>query len=321
MPPGIGKYPLKAVPVWDGFQKTFPRKGCIMMNKTIKLVCAMLAVLLLAGCAAKNEPILTTAATEPAVETTAETTQAPTETPEPTVGETEPAPSARVLPDGEYIVDFDTDSGMFRANEACNGKGKLTVENGVQTLHVSLQSKKIVNLFPGTAAEAQEPGAVWLEPTVDTVTYSDGLSEEVFGFDIPVASVGEEFDLAIIGTKGVWYDHKVSVLNPIPQAGSYLCAVELSGGSGRASVSSPAVLVSDGETLMATIQWSSPNYTYMIVDDVQYDPIQEEGNSTFRIPVTLDRDIPVSACTVAMSTPHLVEYTLRFDSTTLAQGE
>ena len=321
MPPGIGKYPLKAVPVWDGFQKTFPRKGCIMMNKTIKLVSALLAVLLLAGCGAKNEPILTTAATEPAVETTAETTQAPTETPEPTVGETEPAPSARVLPDGEYIVDFDTDSGMFRANEACNGKGKLTVENGVQTLHVSLQSKKIVNLFPGTAAEAQEPGAVWLEPTVDTVTYSDGLSEEVFGFDIPVASVGGEFDLAIIGTKGVWYDHKVSVLNPIPQAGSFLCAVELSGGSGRASVSSPAVLVSDGETLMATIQWSSPNYTYMIVDDVQYDPIQEEGNSTFRIPVTLDRDIPVSACTVAMSTPHLVEYTLRFDSTTLAKGE
>ena len=291
------------------------------MKKTTKLVSGLLAVLLLAGCGAAGEMISTTAATVTAPETTIETTEAPTETMEPTVQETEPAVSPRVLPDGVYIVDFDTDSGMFRANEACNGKGKLTVENGVQILHVSLQSKKIVNLFPGTAAEAQEPGAVWLEPTVDTVTYSDGLSEEVFGFDIPVASVGGEFDLAIIGTKGVWYDHKVSVLNPIPQAGSYLCAVELSGGSGRASVSSPAVLVSDGETLMATIQWSSPNYTYMIVDDVQYDPIQEEGNSTFRIPVTLDRDIPVSACTVAMSTPHLVEYTLRFDSTTLAQGE
>ena len=139
----------------------------------------------------------------------------------------------------------------------------------------------------------------------------------MYGFDIPVVSVGEEFDLALIGTKGVWYDHKVSVLNPIPRAGSFLCAVELTGGSGRASVSSPAVLVSDGETLMATIQWSSPNYTYMIVGDIQYDPIQQEGNSTFQIPVTLDRDIPISACTVAMSTPHLVEYTLRFDSTTL----
>ena len=290
------------------------------MKKAIHLTSVLLAVLLLAGCGAAGETISTTAATVTAPETTIETTEAPTETMELTVQETEPAVVARVLPDGVYIVDFDTDSGMFRANEACNGKGKLTVENGVQILHVSLQSKKIVNLFPGTAAEAQEPGAVWLEPTVDTVTYSDGLSEEVFGFDIPVASVGEEFDLALIGTKGVWYDHKVSVLNPIPQEGSYTCAVELTGGSGRASVSSPAALVSDGETLMATIVWSSPNYTYMIVDDVQYDPIQEEGNSTFQIPVTLDQDISVSACTVAMSTPHEVAYTLHFDSTTLTRS-
>ena len=226
----------------------------------------------------------------------------------------------RVLPDGVYTVDFDTDSSMFRANEACNGKGTLTVEDGIQTLHVSLQSKKIVNLYPGTAEQAQQAGAQWLEPTVDNVTYSDGYTEDVFGFDIPVASVGAEFDLALIGTKGVWYDHKVSVLNPIPQAGSFLCGVELTGGSGRASVSSPAVLNSDGETLMATIQWSSPNYTYMIVDDVQYDPIQEEGNSTFQIPVTLDQDISVSACTVAMSTPHEVAYTLHFDSTTLTRS-
>lgn len=290
------------------------------MKKTIKFISALLAVLLLAGCGAADAPAATTEATVTATETTAEATEATTEATETTAEVTEPAVSARVLPDGEYIVDFDTDSGMFRANEACNGKGKLTVENGVQTLHVSLQSKKIVNLFPGTAAEAQEPGAVWLEPTVDTVTYSDGLSEEVYGFDIPVVSVGEEFDLALIGTKGVWYDHKVSVLNPIPRAGSFLCAVELTGGSGRASVSSPAVLVSDGETLMATIQWSSPNYTYMMVGDVQYDPIQEEGNSTFRIPVTLDQDISVSACTEAMSTPHLVEYTLHFDSATLTQS-
>lgn len=283
------------------------------MKKTINLLSALLATLLLAGCGAKAAAIATSDATVTFAETTTETTET-------AVQETEPAESARVLPDGEYTVDFDTDSGMFRANEACNGKGILTVENGVQTLHVSLQSKKIVNLFPGTAEQAQEPGAVWLEPTVDTVTYSDGLSEEVFGFDIPVPSLGEEFDLALIGTKGVWYDHKVSVLNPIPQAGSFLCAVELTGGSGRASVSSPAVLDSDGETLMATIQWSSPNYTYMIVDDVQYDPIQEDGNSTFRIPVVLDRDIPVSACTEAMSTPHLVEYTLHFDSVTLTIG-
>ena len=279
------------------------------MKKTIRIIPVLLAVLLLAGCGAPAAPAVTTAPTV-AEETAAVTSATPTQ-------ETEPAVAAKVLPDGEYTVDFETDSGMFRANEACNGKGTLTVKDGVQTLHVSLQSKKIVNLYVGTAEAAQQSGAVWLEPTVDTVTYSDGLSEEVFGFDIPVASVGQEFDLAIIGTKGVWYDHKVSVQNPVPQEGTYTCAVTLSGGSGRASVASPADLVSDGERLTATVQWGSPNYEYMLVDGVQYDPIQTEGNSTFQIPVVLDADMAVSASTVAMSEPHLVEYTLYFDSATL----
>ena len=232
--------------------------------------------------------------------------------------ETEPEKAPRVLPDGVYTVDFKTDSSMFRANEACDGKGTLIVSGGVQTLHVSLRSTNIVNLYVGTAEDAQKPGAVLLEHTVDTVTYSDGLSEEVFGFDVPVASVGQEFDLALIGTKGVWYDHRVSVQNPVPQEGTYTCEVALSGGSGRASVTSPAKLVSDGKTLTATIEWSSPNYEYMIVDGTQYDPIQTEGNSTFEIPVTLDTVLAVSASTVAMSQPHLVDYTLYFDSASLA---
>lgn len=279
------------------------------MKKTIRIIPVLLAVLLLAGCGTPTTPAVTAAPTV-AEETAAVTSATPTQ-------ETEPAVAAKVLPDGEYTVDFETDSGMFRANEACNGKGTLTVKDGVQTLHVSLQSKKIVNLYVGTAEAAQQSGAVWLEPTVDTVTYSDGLSEEVFGFDIPVVSVGQEFDLAIIGTKGVWYDHRVSVQNPMPQAGEYTCEVTLNGGSGRASVASPAELTSDAETLTATIQWSSPHYEYMIVDGVQYDPIQTEGNSTFEIPVTLDAELAVSALTVAMSEPHLVEYTLYFDSATL----
>ena len=280
------------------------------MKKTMRIIPALLAVLLLAGCGASAAPAGTTSPTT-AEETVADIAATPTQ-------ETEPAVAAKVLPDGEYTVDFETDSGMFRANEACNGKGTLTVKNGIQTLHVSLQSKKIVNLYVGTAEDAQQSGAVWLEPIVDTVTYSDGLSEEVFGFDIPVVSVGQEFDLAIIGTKGVWYDHRVSVRNPVPQAGDYTCAVTLTGGSGRASITSPAELTSDAETLTATIQWSSPYYEYMIVDGVQYDPIQQEGNSTFQIPVVLDADMTVSASTIAMSEPHLVEYTLYFDSTTLA---
>lgn len=102
--------------------------------------------------------------------------------------------------------------------------------------------------------------------------------------------------------------------------GKYTIEVTLSGGSGRASVESPATLVINGETITATIVWSSPYYEYMLIDGAQYDPIQTEGNSTFEIPIVLDEDMAISASTIAMSEPHLVEYTLHFDSSTI-KGE
>ena len=118
------------------------------------------------------------------------------------------------LEDGIYSADFETDSSMFRVNETCDGKGKLTVQDGKMTIHISLTSQSIVNLFPGTAEDAQKDGAELLLPTVDTVTYEDGISEEVNGFDVPVPALDEPFNLALIGTKGKWYDHEVIVSNP-----------------------------------------------------------------------------------------------------------
>ena len=126
----------------------------------------------------------------------------------------EEASDTQDLEDGVYIVDFNTDSSMFHTNEACEGKGQLTVEDGKMTLHISLVSKNIVNLFPGLAEDAQKDDAELLQPTTDTVTYKDGLSDEVYGFDVPVEALDQDFDLAIIGTKGKWYDHTVSVSNP-----------------------------------------------------------------------------------------------------------
>jgi len=102
--------------------------------------------------------------------------------------------------------------------------------------------------------------------------------------------------------------------------GTYTVAVALSGGSGRASVESPASITVQGDKMTATIVWSSPFYEYMLIDGIQYDPIQTEGNSTFEIPIILDEDMAVSASTIAMSEPHLVEYTLHFDSSTI-KGE
>ena len=235
------------------------------------------------------------------------------------------AAETAALPDGVYTAEFDTDSSMFHANEACDGKGTLTVENGQMTFHVSLASTHIVNLYLGKASDAADHEADWLQPTTDTVTYSDGTSEEVYGFDIPVSAVDADFDLAILGTKGKWYDHVVSVRNAVQQAGTaapadgtYTCDVTLEGGSGRAPVESPAALtVADGK-MAATIVWSSPNYDYMIVDGEKYLPTNTEGNSTFEIPVSaLDTALDVTADTVAMSTPHEIEYTLTFSSASL----
>ena len=119
------------------------------------------------------------------------------------------------LEDGTYSAEFTTDSSMFHVNEANDGKGVLTVKNGKMTIHISLSSKNVLNLYAGFATDAEKAGASVLQPTIDTVTYSDGTSEEVNGFDVPVPAIGKEFDLALVGTKGTWYDHKVSVSNPV----------------------------------------------------------------------------------------------------------
>ena len=236
-------------------------------------------------------------------------------------------PAEPALADGVYTADFNTDSSMFHVNEACEGKATLTVENGQMSIHISLPSKSIQNLFCGTAEDARKDGAALLQPTTDTVTYSDGLSEEVNGFDIPVPALDEEFDVAIIGTKGKWYDHKVSVTNAVLKEddaaapaetladGTYTIAVTLEGGSGKASIQSPCTLtVADGK-MTATIVWSSSHYDYMLVDGERCDVLSTENGSTFEIPVAaLDTPLAVVGDTTAMSTPHEIDYTLTFDA-------
>lgn len=125
--------------------------------------------------------------------------------------------SQNTLADGTYTAEFTTDSPMFHVNEANDGKGTLTVKDGKMTIHVSLASKNIVNLFYGKAADAKKDGASLIQPTTDTVKYSDGTTEEVYGFDIPVPAIDQEYSVALVGTKGTWYDHQVKVSNPVKQ--------------------------------------------------------------------------------------------------------
>ncbi len=241
----------------------------------------------------------------------------------------ETAASEPALSDGSYLAKFHTDSGMFCVNEADEGMGELTVADGQMVIHVSLKSKNIVNLYLGLAKDAPDHADEWLQPTTDSVTYSDGITEEVYGFDIPVPVIGEEYDLAIIGTKGTWYDHKVSVTDPVEAMGenggaqtaladgTYTMELTFAGGSGKAEIGSPAtVTVADG-SMTATVTWNSPNYDYMLVDGEKYLPVNTEGNSVFEIPVSaLDQELTVIGDTVAMSKPHEITYTITFHSDT-----
>lgn len=310
-------------------------KAKTVMNKII-IVGGLSACLLLGGCGAGQAADATSAESTVA---TQESTVTPTESTEAaeTVS-TETTQNEALLPDGVYTAEFSTDSSMFHVSEACDGKGTLTVKDGVMTIHISLGSKKILNLYPGLAEDAAKDGAVLLEPTTDTVTYSDGMTEEVYGFDVPVPVIGEEFDLALIGTKGKWYDHKVKVSDPVAEDsreaangsfdmsaladGSYTIELTMEGGSGRASIQSPAQLAIADGAATATLEWSSPNYDYMLVNGEKYLPVNTEGNSVFEVPVeALDAPLTMIGDTVAMSTPHEVEYTVTFHSETLESAE
>ena len=148
-----------------------------MKKRTILLCMSALIAIFATGCSNQTDTSAQDGSSPPAVSQEQQTT----------------------LEDGIYSADFETDSSMFRVNETCDGKGKLTVQDGKMTIHISLTSQNIVNLF---------------QPTVDTVTYEDGISEEINGFDVPVPVLDEPFNLALIGTKGKWYDHEVIVSNP-----------------------------------------------------------------------------------------------------------
>lgn len=310
-------------------------KAKTVMNKII-IVGGLSACLLLGGCGAGQAADATSAESTVAAQ---ESTAAQAESAEAIAGTTEAAATETAqneaqLPDGVYTAEFSTDSSMFHVSEACDGKGTLTVKDGVMTIHISLGSKKILNLYPGLAEDAAKDGAVLLEPTTDTVTYSDGMTEEVYGFDVPVPVIGEEFNLALIGTKGKWYDHKVKVSDPVAEGaadtfdlsavedGSYTIKLTMEGGSGRASIQSPAQLAIADGAATAILEWSSPNYDYMLVNGEKYLPVNTEGNSVFEVPVeALDAPLTMIGDTVAMSTPHEVEYTVTFHSETLESAE
>ena len=318
-----------------------------MNKKALSMIlAAILVISLLAGCSGSSSaPAATAAPTEAPTQAPA-ATEAPTEAPEPTE---QPAPSnvasgsdtieyeevteAGMIPvgpefirDGVYEVEMKSSSAMFKADHCT-----LTVNGDEMYVTLYMSSEAYLYMFAGTANEAAVAGEeeyILLEPSDE-----EGLNQ----FVLPLTALdnGEPF-AAFSKKKQLWYDRtllfKASSL-PIEAFedgylatvetlgladGEYTVEVSLSGGTGKATVTSPArMTVTDGAAQVEII-WSSNKYDYMRIGEEMYLPVNTEGNSTFMIPVTyFDYGMQVMADTTAMSQPHEIEYTLRFSSASI----
>lgn len=237
--------------------------------------------------------------------------------------------SADALKDGGYEVRVDSSSGMFRITEC-----ELTVQDGAMSAVMTMSGTGYLKLYMGTGAEAEQASEADFIPFVEN---ADGKHT----FKVPVEALDKEINCSAFSRKKeTWYDRVlVFCSGSLPaeafadgeaatakslklEDGSYTVAVRLEGGSGRASVETPAALRVEDGNAFAVITWGSSNYDYMKVDGERLDLISTGGNSSFEIPVRVfDRKMPVIADTIAMSEPHEVEYTLVFDSTTIKKAE
>ena len=230
-----------------------------------------------------------------------------------------PVPASE-LNDGVYEAAVDCSSSMFRI-ERC----ELTVENGGITAALTMSSTSYGYLFPGTATQAAAADAgAYLAP--------DGSGHV---FILPVPALDEGVDCAAWSrNKELWYDRTLvfradslplsAFKNVVTAAslgledGVYSVEAALEGGSGRAGVQSPCRLWVENGAATAEIVWSSANYDYMKVDGVLFPAEISDGHSVCVIPVAaFDRALRVIADTTAMSKPHEIEYSLRFDAATL----
>lgn len=228
--------------------------------------------------------------------------------------------------DGTYNVTVKSSSKMFDIT-AC----ELTVESGKMTATMHMGGKGYLYVYMGTGEQAAAADEA------DYIPFTE-QADGTHSFTVPVDALDEGIDCAAFSKKKEkWYDRTILfradslpmdafadgvVTTPDSLSladGSYTADVALAGGSGRASVQSPAELtVKDGK-VTAKIVWSSKNYDYMKVGDTKYDTVIEDEHSTFEIPVScFDWAMAVKADTTAMSEAHEIDYTLTFDSASVA---
>ena len=228
--------------------------------------------------------------------------------------------------DGTYHVTVKSSSKMFDIT-AC----ELTVEGGKMTAVMHMGGTGYLYVYMGTGEQAAAASESDYIPFTEE---ADGTHS----FTVPVDALDEGIDCAAFSKKKEkWYDRTILfradslpmdaladgvVTTPADLGladGTYTADVALAGGSGRASVESPAQLTVKDGNVTAKIVWSSKNYDYMKVGDTKYDAVIEDEHSTFEIPVScFDWAMAVKADTTAMSEAHEIDYTLTFDSASVA---
>lgn len=233
------------------------------------------------------------------------------------------------LNDGEYLIDIESSSSMFKVADTL-----LVVSGNSMDAILRIESDSYLFMYPGSAKEA----AADKEENFISFVNNDAGDQL---YKVPVEALDKALPFASFSKKKEqWYDRtllfKSSSLpdDAFKEAryqtvsslglddGTYYINVDLKGGTGKASVESPALLlVNEGEAA-AMITWSSSNYDYMLIDGVRFDSETVEDKSTFVIPVRgFDYPMPVIADTTAMSKPHEIEYTLNFDSQTISAAD
>lgn len=305
-----------------------------MEKKRICLATGIVLISLLAGCEKKETSIDTVTVTE--ITTESETTQAILDEAQIATG-SELASATDVVEDwmtpiyagsindGEYDIQVDSSSSMFRITSC-----KLTVSQGTMTAVMTMGGTGYRYVFMGTPEAAVKADEDSYIPYVED-------NNGAHTFTVPVEALDEGIPCAAFSNKKEkWYERtlvfrsdslpsdalKETAMTTIEDLelvdGTYTVEAVLAGGSGRASVESPAEMVVENGEVTATIVMSSENYDYMIVGEEKYFPVNTEGNSTFEIPVMgFDYNMPVKADTTAMSEPHEIDYTLYFDSKTI----
>ncbi len=235
--------------------------------------------------------------------------------------------TADELNDGVYEIEVACSSSMFKID-----KCELTVADGEMSAVMTMNGTGYLYLFMGTGEEAVKAEE---EDYIPFVENEDGQHT----YEVPVEALDAGIDCAAFSKrKEQWYDRTLVFLaSSLPEGarkeqemttveelaladGTYLIEATLEGGSGKTTVASPAKLTVENGEATAEIIFSSPYYDYVLLGEEKFEPVNEEGDSTFLLPVKgFDYQMAITADTIAMSTPHEIDYHLYLDSATIKE--